>query len=362
MSEIFCVIMAGGRGERLWPRSRKNSPKQMLNLLGDGALLEQTLLRLQGFAAPENILIITGCEYVDRIRSLCSQLPTENIIGEPERRNTAPCVALAAGIVRRTARTGDPVLVVRPADHAIVGRNAMISDFEECCECAVKTDSLATIGIMPDAPSPEYGYIECGDAIAGWDKISQVRRFVEKPPVEKARKLLEAGNCRWNSGMFAFPLRTLLAEMKKQTPELLTFVDRVAAVRSKDEFAEVLASEYGKLPKTSIDYAIMEHAEKVIVRDASFGWDDIGSWTALRKILPRDENGNVRSGETFLLDSRNCIVFSDGDASLVSGIDLEDMIIVRTADAVLVCPVRSSGRIRELMAGISREKRLEKFL
>lgn len=362
MPEIFCVIMAGGRGERLWPRSRKNRPKQMLNLLGDQTLLEQTLLRLQGFAAPGNTLVITSCEYVDDIRSLCPQLPAENIIGEPERRNTAPCIALAAGIVQRSARTENPVLVVLPSDHSILGRNAMISDFEECCACAIETDALATIGIMPDAPSPEYGYIECGNAIDGWNKISQVRRFVEKPPVEKARKLLDAGNCRWNSGMFVFPLRTLRAEMKRQTPELLAFADGVAAARDRDAFAELLVAEYGKLPKTSVDYAIMEHAENVIVRDASFGWDDIGSWTALRKILPQDENGNVTSGQTFLLDSRNCIVFSEGDASLVSGIDLEDMIIVRTADAVFVCPIRSSGKIRELMAGISKQARLEKFL
>jgi len=357
------VIMAGGRGERLWPLSRKNRPKQMLGLQGNGLpLLEQTLLRLQGFAPPENTLIITSCEYVEAIRSLCSRLPAENIIGEPERRNTAPCVALAAGIVRRAARTEDPVMVVLPADHAIVGRNAMISDFEACCECALKNDALATIGIIPDAPSPEYGYIECGDALDGRSKISRVRRFVEKPPVGKAEKMLEAGNCRWNSGMFVFPLRTLRNEMKRQTPELLAFADRAAAVRDGDAFAEFLDAEYGKLPKISVDYAIMEHAQNVIVRDASFGWDDIGSWTALRKILPKDENGNVTSGETVLLDSRNCVVFSEGDGSLVAGIDLEDMIVVRTADAVFVCPVRSSGRIKELMAEISAQKRLEKFL
>lgn len=362
MSEVFCVIMAGGRGERLWPLSRKSKPKQLLDLQGNGLLLEQTLLRLQGFAAPENTLIITSCEYADQIRSLCSQLPPGNVIGEPERRNTAPCVALAAGIVQRSARTENPVMVVLPADHSIVGRNAMIADFEECCECALKNDALATIGIMPDVPSPEYGYIECGTAMDGWKKISRVRRFVEKPPVEDAKKLLETGNCRWNSGMFVFPLRTFRKELERQMPELLTFVDRIAAAGGKDEFEEVLASGYGKLPKISIDYAIMEHAQDVIVRDASFGWDDIGSWTALRKILPHDENGNVTSGETFLLDSRNCIVFSKGDASLVAGVDLEDMIIVRTADAVFVCPVRSSGKIKDLMAGFSKQKRFEKFL
>ena len=362
MSEIFCAIMAGGRGERLWPRSRKDRPKQMLPLLDSRSLLERTVLRLQGFVSPDNTLIITNAGYAAGVRALFPLIPEENVIGEPVGRNTAPCVALAAGIVKSLARTPDPVLLVLPSDHAILGRDAMISDFEACCECAVKQDALATIGIPPDAPSPEYGYIQCGGKIDAGENISLVERFVEKPPVEKAKQLLEGGNCRWNSGMFVFPLKTLRREMARQTPDLLAFSDRIAAVWGTPAFGETLVAEYAQLRKISIDYAVMEHAEKVILRDASFGWDDIGSWTALRKFLPKDANGNVASGETLLLDSRDCIVFSEGGPAVVAGIDLEDMIVVRTQDAVLVCPARSAGKIKELLARLASEERFDRYL
>ena len=181
MIEIFCVIMAGGRGERFWPRSRKSRPKQMLNLLGDEVLLEQTVLRLQGFVPPENILIITNCDYVEDIRNLCSQLPAENVVGEPCGRDTAPCTALAAGIVKAAAKTDDPVMLMLPADHYILNRNAMIKDFSVCCETAVRMDALATIGISPTTPSPEYGYIECGEILDEEQRIFKVNRFLESP-------------------------------------------------------------------------------------------------------------------------------------------------------------------------------------
>ncbi|MBQ7209093.1 MAG: mannose-1-phosphate guanylyltransferase [Lentisphaeria bacterium] len=362
MMEIFCAIMAGGRGERLWPRSRKNKPKQLLPLLDRRSLLEQTLLRLQGFVSPENTLIVTNAGYAGDIRGLCPELPPGNVIGEPVGRNTAPCVALAAGIVKSIARTADPVLLLLPSDHAIIDRNAMISDFRACCECAVKHDALATIGIPPDSPSPEYGYIECGEKIGGEEKISEVKRFVEKPPVEKAKQLLAGGRCRWNSGMFVFPLKTLRDEMALQAPDLLAFSDRIAAAWGTPAFEATLAAGYADIRKISVDYAIMEHAGRVILRDASFGWDDIGSWTALRKFLPQDENGNAASGETLLLDSRDCIVFSEGGPGVVAGIDLEDMIIVRTADAVLVCPARSTGKIKELLARLAAEERFGRYL
>ena len=360
MGETFCVIMAGGRGERFWPYSRKDRPKQMLNLLGGASLLEQTVLRLHEFVSEKNIFIITNRNYTEQIRGLCSQLPPENIIGEPYVRDTAPCMALAAGIVKASAQTPDPVMLLLPSDHYIVNRNAMISDFTSCCGSALEHDALATIGIVPDFPSPEYGYIECGKAIS--DRLFKVKRFREKPAVEEAAKMLAAGNYKWNSGMFAFPLRTIRKEMGKNAPDLLSLSDEIAATWGTPDFEQTLEREYGAVRKISLDYAIMEHAEKIIVREASFDWDDIGNWTALRKHFPADENGNVTSKTVKLLDCRNCIVFSEDRSSMIAGIDLDDMVLIKTADAVLACPVKSVSKIKKLLASFSDNSEFEKFL
>jgi len=354
--------MAGGRGERFWPRSRKDQPKQLLNLLGGKSFLEQTVLRLQGFVSEKNIFIITNGSYVDRIRQLCSQLPPENVIGEPCARDTAPCMALAAGIVKAAAKTPDPVMLLLPSDHFIVDRNAMISDFKSCCDYALKEDALATIGIVPVSPCPNYGYIECGEILNGPDKISRVKCFREKPSVEEAVRLLASGNYKWNSGMFVFPLKTIRREMQRNAPDLLSLSDRIAEVWGTPEFDSVLRSEYEAAHKISIDYAIMEHAEKIVVKDAAFDWDDIGSWTALRNHLSPDANGNVSSSDSMLLDCKDCIVFSEDRGTIVAGIDLKDMIVVKTDDAVLVCPVKSAPKIKSLLAALSGDTRFRKYL
>lgn len=362
MPEIFCFVMAGGRGERFWPLSRKNRPKQMLNLLGGESLLEQTVLRLQGFVPEKNIFIITNRTYTEQIRALCSQLPPENVIGEPCVRDTAPCMALAVGIVKALAQTDDPVMFLLPSDHYITNRNAMIADYRICSEYAVKEDALATIGIVPDHPSPEYGYIECGERIDETDKVSSVKRFREKPSAETAAQFLAAGNYKWNSGIFAFPLKTIRREMRKNAPDLLALSDKIAAAWHTPEFPAVLAREYEAVRKISIDYAIMEHAERVIVKDASFEWDDIGNWTSLRNHFPADKDGNVLSPSSFLLDCKNSIVFSEDQSSVIAGIDLEDIVLIKTADAVLVCPVKSVAKIKSLLSGFSNDPKFQKFL
>ena len=358
--EIFCVIMAGGRGERFWPYSRTARPKQMLSLLGGASLLEQTVLRLQGFVSEKNIFIITNGNYAEQIRTSCSQLPPENVIGEPCVRDTAPCMALAAGVVKAAARTEEPVMFLLPSDHFVTDRNAMISDFEVCCGSALEHDALATIGIVPDHPSPDYGYIECGDGIS--EGVSRVKRFREKPSAEEAARLLASGNFKWNSGIFAFPLKTIRREMQRNAPDLLGLSDKIAAAWGTAGFSSVLKAEYEAARKISIDYAIMEHAENVIVKDASFGWDDIGNWTALRNHFTADEEGNVAPTPAVLQGCRDCIVFSDDGSTVIAGIDLEGIVLIRTADAVLACPVESLGKIKTLLKKFAADPRLQKFL
>ena len=361
-AELFCVIMAGGSGERFWPLSRKKHPKQFLNLLGRETLIEQTLLRLQGFIPPEKTLIITNRNYVEKIHSLCPEIPPDNVIGEPCARDTAPCVALAAGIVKALAETSDPQIIFLPSDHAITNRAAMISDLEACSRAAREYDALATIGVAPVYPCTSYGYIECGAAAEGFERMFHVTRFLEKPEADVAERLLAQGNYKWNSGIFLFPLRTLCRELKAHAPELFALSGAVADAWGTAQFPAVLEREFNAVPKISIDYAIMEHASAILLREASFVWDDVGNWASLRNHFPADADGNVGNGSALLLDCRNCIVFTDTPDQMIAGIDLDNMVVVKTKDALLVSPSASVAKLKRLLSEASGSEAFGKFL
>ncbi|MEI3038041.1 MAG: mannose-1-phosphate guanylyltransferase [Victivallales bacterium] len=361
MPEIFCIIMAGGSGERFWPRSRKHTPKQLLNLLGEVSLIEQTILRLQGFVPYDRILIVTNQLYVEKIRTICPQIPKENILGEPMARDTAPCIAFAAGIVKAKAATSNPAMIFLPSDHWIVNREAMISDFAICSEKAVETNALITIGIPPSGPSPDYGYIECG-VQKGTSRLFHVNRFLEKPSAAKAEQLLAQGNYRWNSGMFIFPLKGLKQELEKQAPDLCFLSNRIAEVWGTELFNTVLKEEFEKIRKISIDYAVMEHASDIMMLEASFDWDDIGNWPALKNHFQLDENNNVQNASSCLLDCKDCIVFTDDSTQLLAGIDLNGLMLIKTKDALLVAPAKSASKIKVLLATLSAQERFQKYL
>ena len=218
MTAVYCVIMAGGKGERFWPCSREENPKQLLNIFGDGTLIEQTVLRLIPLIPFENILIITNERYADKMRALFPQIPSDNIIGEPCGRDTAPCVALAAGVIKAKAGTEDAVMLLLPSDHCIHDVASLQKDLNACCALAAKTSSLITLGIPPTSPSSDYGYIECGGKIA--EHTYQVRKFVEKPSAERAAEMLASGNFKWNSGMFVWKVGTVLDIMRRHAPDL----------------------------------------------------------------------------------------------------------------------------------------------
>lgn len=361
MPEIFCIIMAGGRGERFWPRSRKQMPKQLLNLLGEVSLIEQTVLRLHGFVPNNKILIVTNRQYVEKIRAICPQIPKENILGEPLARDTAPCIALAAGVVKAKAETSNPVMIFLPSDHWIENREAMISDFLICAKKAAETNALITIGIIPSEASSDYGYIECGDR-EGNPHLFHVSRFLEKPSASKARQLLEQGTYRWNSGMFIFPLKGLCQELQKQALDLYSLSDQIANAWGHAEFDDVLKKEFEKIRKISIDYAIMEHASDIMMLEASFQWDDIGNWPALKNHFTLDADNNVLNASSCLLDCKNCIVFTDDSSQLLAGIDLDGLMLIKTKDALLVAPAKSASKIKLLLATLSAQERFQKYL
>jgi len=362
MPEIFCVIMAGGSGERFWPKSRKKNPKQLLSLLGAASLIEQTVSRLAGFVAPEKILVITNRLYAEKIHNLCPEIPEKNIIGEPCAKDTAPCMALASGIVKAKAETENPLIIVLPADHYIPNREAMIADFKEAGNAAMKENAIVTVGIIPTFPSSDYGYIECGQPVPGYDKVFQVSRFLEKPTIANAEKFLKAGTFKWNGGIFLFTLNTIIREFTNHAKDMACLLNQTAESFLTEHFEDTLNKMFSDIRKISFDYAVMEHTKHVLTKDAAFDWDDVGNWTALRNYRNKDSGNNIVSGPVSLLDCENCIVYVDGQDQLIAGIDLKDMVIVKTPDAILITPSSSTPKIKTLLKQISVRDGGEKYL
>ena len=354
MSSKFAVIMAGGKGERFWPESREARPKQLLALFSSRTLIEQTVLRLREFVPCENILVVTNSAYVIQLRELLPQLRPENIIGEPARRDTAPCIALAAGIIQ--ARDPDGIMTVFPADHVITDTAKFTADLE--LACANAADSLVTIGIKPSFPSSDYGYIEA----EGENKISPVRRFVEKPPRETAEKFLAAGKYLWNSGIFIWRIAALKRAFQEFIPSLAEFMDRTTECWERGSRDEFLNTCFVEQQKISIDYAVMEKSPDIKVIRADFDWDDVGNWSSLRNHLAPDGRNNIAVGNVRLLDSSGNIVFSRNGKHLVAGIDLEDMVVIHTDDVTLVCRSSSAAKLKELLQEIGADGELKRFL
>ena len=362
-NNFYAVVMAGGKGERFWPQSRANHPKQLLRLIGNLTLLEQTVERLKPLVPSENILIITNQDYVAPMQSLLKNLPLENIIGEPIGRDTAPCVALAAGIVRAKAGNDDAVMFLLPADHVIRDVEAMRNELADCAELAAEKDSVVTIGVNPASASTGYGYIKCGEQLPGGanTKFFKSLGFTEKPNIETAEKFVSDGNYKWNSGMFIWSFKTIMNAFKQHAPHLEAMARRLGEAFSNGDIDSALVEEYGKCEKISIDYAVMEKIENVIVAECAFDWDDVGSWTALRNQIRPDGNNNVVRGLFESIDSSDNIVVTD-NKHLIAAIDVEDLIIVHTDDATLVCNAKSAQRIKELVHSFGGDAELSKFI
>ena len=362
-SNFYAVVMAGGKGERFWPQSRTNHPKQLLRLIGNLTLIEQTVERLKPLVPLKNILIITNQDYVAPMRSLLADLPSENIIGEPVGRDTAPCVALAAGIVRAKAGSDDAVMFLLPADHVIRNVQAMRCALEDCAKRAGESSNMVTIGVNPTSASAGYGYIKCGEQLPDGmrTKFFKSLGFKEKPNIETAEKFIAAGNYKWNSGIFIWSVKTIMEAFARHAPELETMAKRLGDAFVKNNIDNVLIEEYGKCDNISIDYAVMEKVKNVIVAECNFDWDDVGSWTALRNQVRPGKNNNVVRGLSENIDSYNNIIVGDSK-HLIALIDVDDLIIVHTDDATLVCNAKSAQRIKELVHNLGQKPELSRFL
>ncbi len=360
---VYAVIMAGGKGERFWPQSRTHRPKQFLNLIGEATMIELTVERLHPLLPVENILVITNREYVDAVRTLMPFLPPENVIGEPAARDTAPCAALAAGIVK--ARGGEEAItILLPADHMIRRADDLVGVLADLVFFVREhPEHICTIGVPPNEPATGYGYIQCGEELepSGETRLFHSLGFREKPDRATAERFLEDGSYRWNCGMFLFQVRALEREMRRQCPELAEMLEQVRGFVEAGTLETSLPSLFGRQQKRSIDYAVMEHADSMVVAECRFDWDDIGSWTALKNHLSPDAGGNIATGLFAGLDAHNLIV-SGQPNHLVAAIGVSDLVIVTTPDATLVCRTDQAQRIKELLSSFGLRPELHPFL
>lgn len=363
-SKAFAIVMAGGKGERFWPQSRLSSPKQLLRLLGNLTLIEQTIERLFPVFCKENIFVVTNEIYVEPMRKLIPTLPSGNIIGECSRKDTAPCIASTVAYIKSLTQTEDPLLCFFPSDHVINDTAGFVQVVSDSLDMADGTGNIVTIGIKPDKVQTGFGYIENGEEIPfnGSTKFHKSVGFKEKPDLETAKKYFSNERYQWNSGMFFAQSSVWEKEFARSTPSLAAFISEVGKVLAKDGWNSPLFVElFNALSPISIDYAVMEKAENVVVADGTFDWDDVGSWTSLRNQIEADDDNNVIRGLHKGIDTKNCIIVGDSE-KLIATVDVEDMVIVNTEDSLLVCSAKSAQKIKELVAILEKDPSLNKFV
>jgi mannose-1-phosphate guanylyltransferase len=344
----YALILAGGSGARFWPLSRNNHPKQLLDLFGDGTLLEQTIRRLDGLVPAENILILTNEQQVDAVRGVASMIPPENVFAEPAKRDTAPAVALGIGLI--AARNPEAVMMVLPADQLIQDTAAYHAVMLDAVATAELSDGLVTIGIRPTWACPSYGYIERGERahITGLKcqhPPFEVKRFREKPNPELAEQFLGIGGFSWNAGMFVWSLQTVVRQLTRHSPQLAHFVSEL---RKSSDIDATVRAQFPKLTPISIDYALMEKADRVLNIEASFDWDDVGSWISVAKYLQPAGDGNRVNQPVTELDSENNIVFNNRKGSHIALLGVDDLIVVQTEDAILIANRHQADSIKKL--------------
>ncbi|HEX2099573.1 MAG TPA: sugar phosphate nucleotidyltransferase [Candidatus Synoicihabitans sp.] len=362
MSEPFIVIIAGGRGERFWPQSRGHRPKHLLPVVGDEPLLTQTLNRVKPIVPARNIFVITSAAQEKGVRAVCRGIPAANIVAEPVGRDTAAAVGLAAAIVG--ARDPNGAFAVLPADHVIHASTKYQADLRAAFAAAQSAPVMVTIGISPTEPATGFGYVQRGDVWRTRNRrsIYAVRRFVEKPSLEVAQSYLASGDYYWNAGMFVWSVPVVETALARHAPQLHEQLQPVReALRRRRALAPLLRRVYPTLTKISVDYALLEKSDNVVVLPASFDWDDVGAWPAVARHYPPDTAGNVTRGRALVEQGKGNIVFSEGN-HLVTIVGADNLIVVHTPDATLVCPKEKAQEIKALLKRVEAAKDGARYL
>lgn len=345
----YCVIMSGGIGSRFWPFSKENLPKQFLDFLGTGrSLLQMTFDRFAKIIPTENILIVTNETYADLVKKQLPEIATSQILLEPMRRNTAPCIAYAA--YRIHAMEPDANVVVAPSDHLILNESAFLETIKEGFNCVENNDILLTLGIKPTRPETGYGYIQMGDEQIC--KVNRIKVFTEKPNKELAKVFYESGEFVWNSGLFIWDNKTILKSLHEFLPDITSKFDEGNEFFNTPEEQKFINKTYPFCPNISIDYGIMEKVANGCVMAADFGWSDLGTWGSLHEILPKDESANASLSEQVLFydSSENIVALSDGKLAVLQGLD--GYIIVESNGVLLICKKSEEQRIKQFVTDV----------
>ena len=342
------LIMAGGRGERFWPKSRANMPKQFLSLTGDGkTMIQMTVERILPVVELEDIFVATNRSYRALVKEQLPSLPEENILCEPIGRNTAPCIGL--GAVHIAKKYADAVMYVLPSDHLITHPQIFRRTLTEAAEVAEQGSNLVTIGITPMYPETGYGYIKIHpDETLG--AAFAVECFVEKPDLETARTYVASQQYLWNSGMFTWKVSSILENMKQFMSDMYDGLLRIRDAIGTEEQEAVVEKEFQAFKSESIDYGVMEKAKNIYILSGSFGWDDVGSWLALERMQQCNEFGNVINGNVVSIDTKNTII--QGGGKLIATVGVENLVIVDTEDATLICDKNSTGDIKKVIENL----------
>ena len=346
-SETFALVMAGGKGTRFWPESTESKPKQYLSLLGEKSLLKQTIDRLDGFAPCENTFVVTVKDQEGLIKdNMKGRLPTQNVIFEPSGRNTAPCILLSLAELLDRGASPEDAVVIMPSDHVILNESGFKTTLEKATHQAVKYDSIVVIGIQPHFPHTGYGYIEKGEK-RGEEQLNlyKVRSFKEKPSKEKAIDYLKSGQYFWNAGLFISKIGVLLEEFKAHANSSYSYFSEIQKLLKNRESIE---KTYLNLQSQSIDYAVMEKSQRVMVVPAEFDWSDLGSWEALEEVLsPEDGNTLVKVEGHYVNEAEGNIVFAPG--KFVSLVGVKDLVVVSNEKVLMVMPKSDSQKVKEIV-------------
>lgn len=337
---LYAFILAGGRGERLWPLSTARHPKQFSAIFGGKPLIAHAVDRLEGLVPSTRIFILTAPDLLPATAFVLGDLPPANIIGEPEQKDTAAAVALACGLIRQ--RDPEGVVAFLTADQLITETDHFRTVLSEAAHLASTQSLLVTLGIAPTYPATRYGYIECGEALSLAEAsvpFHKVRRFVEKPTEEKAAAYLETGAFLWNSGMFIGSVATWETAFRTHAPDWLPLLLR----------PEDASTLYPSLPKLSIDYALMEKCDNLAVASADIGWDDVGTLTAIANHLQPDQHGNCALSPVFTANSKNNLVLAEGDRRTTALLDVNDLVVVHTENVTLVCSKAAAQNLKPLL-------------
>ncbi len=354
------LIMAGGKGERFWPKSRVSKPKQLLSIVSDKTMIEETVFRLEGLVDYKNIFISTNENLLTDIKMLLPQIPDENYIIEPIGRDTAPAIAFGAVYIGK--REPGSVMIVLPADHLIVEKDVFQKDLRIAQQIAKDTGCLVTFGIKPSRIETGYGYIELGEVINTEyeNHAYEVKCFKEKPDFMQAKEYFQKGNFVWNSGMFVFTTNAILEAVEKYLPDLFEGLMEIQESIGTTDEREVVRKNFENFAKISIDYGVMEKADNVLSMKAQFTWDDVGAWSSLSRVKEMDENENVINSDWKGIDTKKCIIHND--KGIISTIGVSNLVIVKDGDAVLIADRSREQEVKKIVKKLKEDETLKKYI